>query len=80
MIALGSITSMLASPTSPFVLNCGTDHLTPAINVNDSLTKSNFDNLISCRESLVDSIKRATDVMVAVTQALVIGYGDFGMC
>ena len=48
----------------------------PAINVNDSVTKSKFDNLYGCRESLVDSIKRATDVMVAGKQALVIGYGD----
>ena len=50
----------------------------PAINVNDSVTKSKFDNLYGCRESLVDSIKRATDVMVAGKQALVIGYGDVG--
>ena len=50
----------------------------PAINVNDSVTKSKFDNLYGCRESLVDSIKRATDVMVAGKQALVRGYGDVG--
>ena len=50
----------------------------PAINVNDSVTKSKFDNLYGCRESLVDSIKRATDVMVAGKQALVLGYGDVG--
>ena len=50
----------------------------PAINVNDSVTKSKFDNLCGCRESLVDSIKRATDVMVAGKQALVMGYGDVG--
>ena len=50
----------------------------PAINVNDSVTKSKFDNLYGCRESLVDSIKRATDVMVAGKVALVIGYGDVG--
>ena len=50
----------------------------PAINVNDSVTKSKFDNLYGCRESLVDSIKRATDVMVAGKQALVVGYGDVG--
>jgi len=50
----------------------------PAINVNDSVTKSKFDNLYGCRESLVDSIKRATDVMVAGKQALVMGYGDVG--
>ncbi|ABX09682.1 adenosylhomocysteinase [Prochlorococcus marinus] len=50
----------------------------PAINVNDSVTKSKFDNLYGCRESLVDGIKRATDVMVAGKIALVIGYGDVG--
>jgi adenosylhomocysteinase len=49
-----------------------------AINVNDSVTKSKFDNLYGCRESLVDSIKRATDVMVAGKVALVAGYGDVG--
>ncbi|HZM48476.1 MAG TPA: adenosylhomocysteinase [Burkholderiales bacterium] len=50
----------------------------PAINVNDSVTKSKFDNLYGCRESLVDAIKRATDVMVAGKVALVCGYGDVG--
>jgi adenosylhomocysteinase len=50
----------------------------PAINVNDSVTKSKFDNLYGCRESLVDAIKRATDVMVAGKIAVVIGYGDVG--
>src|SRR5574340_534451 len=50
----------------------------PAINVNDSVTKSKFDNLYGCRESLVDGIKRATDVMVAGKVALVNGYGDVG--
>ena len=50
----------------------------PAINVNDSVTKSKFDNLYGCRESLVDSIKRATDVMVAGKLAVVLGYGDVG--
>ena len=50
----------------------------PAINVNDSVTKSKFDNLYGCRESLVDGIKRATDVMVAGKVALVLGYGDVG--
>jgi adenosylhomocysteinase len=50
----------------------------PAINVNDSVTKSKFDNLYGCRESLVDSIKRATDVMIAGKVALVCGYGDVG--
>jgi adenosylhomocysteinase len=50
----------------------------PAINVNDSVTKSKFDNLYGCRESLVDGIKRATDVMVAGKVALVCGYGDVG--
>jgi len=50
----------------------------PAINVNDSVTKSKFDNLYGCRESLVDGIKRATDVMVAGKVAVVIGFGDVG--
>ncbi len=50
----------------------------PAINVNDSVTKSKFDNLYGCRESLVDSIKRATDVMIAGKIAVVCGYGDVG--
>ena len=50
----------------------------PAINVNDSVTKSKFDNLYGCRESLVDGIKRATDVMIAGKIALVAGYGDVG--
>ena len=52
--------------------------LAPAINVNDSVTKSKFDNLYGCRESLVDGIKRATDVMVAGKVAVVCGYGDVG--
>jgi adenosylhomocysteinase len=50
----------------------------PAINVNDSVTKSKFDNLYGCRESLVDGIKRATDVMIAGKIAVVAGYGDVG--
>lgn len=50
----------------------------PAINVNDSVTKSKFDNLYGCRESLVDSIKRATDVMIAGKTAVVCGFGDVG--
>ena len=50
----------------------------PAINVNDSVTKSKFDNLYGCRESLVDGIKRATDVMMAGKRAVVCGYGDVG--
>ncbi|MGH6883420.1 MAG: adenosylhomocysteinase, partial [Hypericibacter sp.] len=50
----------------------------PAINVNDSVTKSKFDNLYGCRESLVDGIKRATDVMMAGKVAVVCGYGDVG--
>src|SRR3954453_21983088 len=50
----------------------------PAINVNDSVTKSKFDNLYGCRESLVDGIKRATDVMIAGKIAVVCGYGDVG--
>ncbi|MDA7510436.1 adenosylhomocysteinase [Verrucomicrobia bacterium] len=52
--------------------------LVPSINVNDSVTKSKFDNLYGCRESLADGIKRATDVMVAGKVAMVIGYGDVG--
>ena len=52
--------------------------LCPAINVNDSVTKSKFDNLYGCRESLVDGIKRATDVMIAGKIAIVAGYGDVG--
>ncbi|MBU1007139.1 MAG: adenosylhomocysteinase [Candidatus Omnitrophica bacterium] len=54
------------------------DLLVPAINVNDSVTKSKFDNLYGCRESLVDGIKRATDVMIAGKVAVVCGYGDVG--
>ena len=50
----------------------------PAINVNDSVTKSKFDNLYGCRESLVDGIKRATDVMIAGKLAVIAGYGDVG--
>ena len=50
----------------------------PCINVNDSVTKSKFDNLYGCRESLVDGIKRATDVMLAGKVAVVAGYGDVG--
>mgnify|MGYP006277564361 FL=1 len=52
--------------------------LVPAVNVNDSVTKSKFDNLYGCRESLVDGIKRATDVMIAGKLAVVCGYGDVG--
>jgi len=52
--------------------------LVPAINVNDSVTKSKFDNIYGCRESLVDGIKRATDVMIAGKIAVVCGYGDVG--
>lgn len=52
--------------------------MVPAINVNDSVTKSKFDNLYGCRESLMDGIKRATDVMVAGKVAVVLGYGDVG--
>ncbi|KAJ9647874.1 S-adenosyl-L-homocysteine hydrolase [Coniosporium apollinis] len=60
--------------------NKGKEHglLCPAINVNDSVTKSKFDNLYGCRESLVDGIKRATDVMIAGKVAVVAGYGDVG--
>ena len=50
----------------------------PAINVNDSVTKSKFDNLYGCRESLVDAIRRATDVMLAGKVACVAGFGDVG--
>ena len=50
----------------------------PAINVNDSVTKSKFDNLYGCRETLVDGIKRATDVMFAGKVVVVAGYGDVG--
>jgi adenosylhomocysteinase len=50
----------------------------PAINVNDAVTKSKFDNLYGCRESLLDGLKRATDVMIAGKMALIIGYGDVG--
>ena len=50
----------------------------PAINVNDSVTKSKFDNLYGCRESLVDGIKRATDIMLAGKTCVVAGYGDVG--
>src|SRR3546814_1710107 len=52
--------------------------LVPAINVNDSVTKSKFDNLYGCRESLADGIKRATDLMIAGKVAVVCGYGDVG--
>lgn len=51
---------------------------TPAINVNDAVTKSKFDNLYGCRESLLDGLKRATDVMIAGKAALILGYGDVG--
>ncbi|RSD36444.1 MAG: adenosylhomocysteinase, partial [Methanohalophilus sp.] len=54
------------------------DLLAPAINVNDSVTKSKFDNVYGCRESLVDAIKRGTDVMIAGKVAVVCGYGDVG--
>ncbi|KAI9825579.1 MAG: S-adenosyl-L-homocysteine hydrolase [Phylliscum demangeonii] len=56
----------------------GTGLLVPAINVNDSVTKSKFDNLYGCRESLIDGIKRATDVMIAGKVAVVAGFGDVG--
>jgi len=52
--------------------------LFPAINVNDSVTKSKFDNLYGCRESLADGIKRATDIMIAGKICVVLGYGDVG--
>jgi adenosylhomocysteinase len=50
----------------------------PAMNVNDSVTKSKFDNLYGCRESLLDGLKRATDIMVAGKTCVVAGYGDVG--
>ena len=59
------------------MLECG-ELLVPAINVNDSVTKSKFDNLYGCRESLADGIKRATDVMIAGKIVVVAGYGDVG--
>ncbi len=59
------------------MMNQGT-LMTPAFNVNDSVTKSKFDNLYGCRESLVDGIKRATDVMIAGKISVVLGYGDVG--
>ncbi|HHH75666.1 MAG TPA: adenosylhomocysteinase, partial [Phycisphaerae bacterium] len=59
------------------MVECG-ELLVPAINVNDSVTKSKFDNVYGCRESLVDGIKRATDVMIAGKVACVCGYGDVG--
>merc|ERR1712053_50749 len=52
--------------------------LFPAINVNDSVTKSKFDNLYGCKHSLPDGLMRATDVMLAGKQAMVLGYGDVG--
>ena len=52
--------------------------LFPAINVNDSVTKSKFDNIYGCRHSLVDGINRATDVMIGGKAAVVCGYGDVG--
>src|SRR3546814_1822200 len=58
---------------------CSSDlFLVPAINVNDSVTKSKFDNLYGCRESLADGLKRAMDVMLAGKVAVVCGYGDVG--
>ena len=56
----------------------GNGLLIPAVNVNDSVTKSKFDNLYGCRESLIDGIKRATDVMIAGKVAVVAGFGDVG--
>ena len=64
--------------TSPYKMHEAGALLVPAINVNDSVTKSKFDNLYGCRESLADGIKRATDVMVAGKVAVVCGYGDVG--
>ncbi len=61
-----------------FIAKCISAPQVPAINVNDSVTKSKFDNLYGCRESLVDGIKRATDIMLAGKVAVVAGYGDVG--
>jgi adenosylhomocysteinase len=61
-----------------YQMHARADLKAPAINVNDSVTKSKFDNLYGCRESLVDGIKRATDVMIAGKVAVVCGYGDVG--
>src|SRR5262245_31980999 len=61
-----------------YVMQKNGELLFPAINVNDSVTKSKFDNLYGCRESLVDGIKRATDVMIAGKKCVVAGYGDVG--
>ncbi len=61
-----------------YELNKNSRLLFPAINVNDSVTKSKFDNLYGCRESLIDGVKRATDVMIAWKTAVVCGYGDVG--
>ena len=67
----------VSKPLSVYVAKAGKLKV-PAINVNDSVTKSKFDNLYGCRESLVDGIKRATDVMLAGKVAVVAGYGDVG--
>jgi adenosylhomocysteinase len=56
----------------------GFAEIVPSININDSVTKSKFDNLYGCRESLADGIKRATDVMLAGKVVVVAGYGDVG--
>src|SRR5690606_20498205 len=61
-----------------YQMNAANKLLVPAINVNDSVTKSKFDNLYGCRESLIDGIKRATGVMIAGKVAVVCGYGDVG--
>lgn len=61
-----------------YSMNKNNELLVPAINVNDSVTKSKFDNKYGCRESLVDSIKRATDLMISGKIAVVLGYGDVG--
>ena len=67
-----------ASHEEAVILNTIRELLFPAINVNDSVTKSKFDNLYGCRESLADGIKRATDVMIAGKVVVVCGYGDVG--
>ncbi|MBT5076421.1 MAG: adenosylhomocysteinase, partial [Rhodospirillales bacterium] len=61
-----------------FEMQTRAELMCPAINVNDSVTKSKFDNLYGCRESLIDGIKRATDVMLGGKTAVVAGYGDVG--
>jgi len=77
--AIGGVSEETTTGVHGLYATARTDGLTfPAINVNDSVTKSKFDNLYGCRESLVDGLKRATDVMIAGKTAIVAGYGDVG--